>query len=416
MKLSKRLKIKTGLDEVSPAVAQKLVEALYVNDAIVPIGTSIQVTAAILIYLRTGAWWILVWGGLAVLVTTGRLALVRAYWRSTPAQHTPQTRNDWVYRFLIGTWISGALWGSVSIILLLDTDMFAPFILIVCTAGFVGGANVRLSPVPAIANGHSLLYLVPFAVAALATREPLYLSLDLFVLINLFAGRALVANVHRQILRALNASEQNAKLAADLADINRNLEEMVTTDALTDLVNRRGFDVRLLQECAGARRSDLPLSLLLIDVDHFKRFNDHYGHQTGDDCLRRVAAVIGNAVRRPLDIAARYGGEEFAVILPGTDEAGTRAVAEQVRAAVAASLIPHAVSEFGRVTVSIGAATIFSAEAPSPARLVRFADAALYAAKRAGRNCLSAYLPASVDAERSDMMLEGILPTRPAPP
>ena len=246
------------------------------------------------------------------------------------------------------------------------------------------------------------LNLVPLFAAALATLNPHYLPLDLFVCLGLFAIRGLTDNVHQRILKALLASEENAQLAADLAETNNRLEEMVTTDALTGLVNRRGFDIRLLQECAQARRLERPISLLLLDIDHFKRFNDHYGHQTGDDCLRKVAVAIGSSIRRPFDIAARYGGEEFAVILPATDPAGTASVSEQVRAAVAALAIPHAGSEFSHVTISVGAVTLSSNEVPSPAGLVHLADHALYAAKRAGRNRVAIHTPPSGSLEPPD--------------
>ena len=169
------------------------------------------------------------------------------------------------------------------------------------------------------------------------------------------------------------------------------LERIATTDALTGLANRRAFDATLDTEWKRCRRHALPLSLLLIDVDFFKQFNDEYGHVTGDACLRDVARALEGAAKRPGDLAARYGGEEFALVLPGTDRPGAIALAESFRSAVAQLQIPHRGSSLGSVTVSIGAATIAPEEhGASIDEIVRRADALLYAAKTAGRNRTSA--------------------------
>ncbi len=193
----------------------------------------------------------------------------------------------------------------------------------------------------------------------------------------------------------LRASEEKARLADELAEANRRLEDLAATDALTLLPNRRCFDVRLLQEWRRSGREQTPLSLLLLDVDCFKLFNDHYGHPSGDDCLRRVGQAILRASRqRPGDIAARYGGEEFAVILPNTDELGAAHVGERVRAAIEALAIPHAAYARGCVTASVGAATARpEAAGTDPSGLIRLADEALYRAKHEGRNRVCAALP-----------------------
>lgn len=165
------------------------------------------------------------------------------------------------------------------------------------------------------------------------------------------------------------------------------LREMALHDGLTGLGNRRQFDSALEDEFRRAARDASPLALLMIDVDHFKLFNDTYGHQAGDDCLRAVAAAIDGAAKRPADLAVRYGGEEFAVLLPGTDESGGLAVAEAVHRNVARLGIPHAGSPQGAVTASVGVAAALVADGSSrPDKLVRAADRALYEAKASGRN------------------------------
>ncbi len=164
------------------------------------------------------------------------------------------------------------------------------------------------------------------------------------------------------------------------------LQQLLSTDALTGIANRRRFDAALAREWRRMARVRMPLSLLMIDVDHFKAFNDHCGHQRGDECLRQVARILVNAVGRPGDLVARYGGEEFVCLLPAIDEAGARAVAERLLRAVRGAAIAHPRSPLGpRLTISIGVAT--TAEfAGSPDALVALADRLLYAAKDAGRD------------------------------
>lgn len=166
------------------------------------------------------------------------------------------------------------------------------------------------------------------------------------------------------------------------------LEGLACFDGLTGVANRRHFDDRLAAECRRAQREATPLSLVMIDIDFFKDFNDRYGHLAGDDCLRRVAATMKGNARRPTDIVARYGGEEFAVVLPGADAAGAARLAESIRRSVEQLGIDHAGSTVASVvTVSLGAATLtLPIDESSTAWLLRAADQALYDAKRRGRN------------------------------
>lgn len=176
----------------------------------------------------------------------------------------------------------------------------------------------------------------------------------------------------------------------DISDQKRSqtaLERLASVDGLTSVLNRRGFDEQIAIEWTRAKNNGLPITLLMIDVDNFKSFNDHYGHQMGDECLRTVARVLGDAVLRPNDIVARYGGEEFAFILPGADAAGADVVAARIRDLLAIAAIPHQAGGIdGRVTVSVGGATLVPQIDLAPTDLVRQADAALYAAKSGGRN------------------------------
>lgn len=174
-------------------------------------------------------------------------------------------------------------------------------------------------------------------------------------------------------------------------ELENRLAAMAMTDGLTDLANRRAFDQALLREWKATLRTGSPTSLLLLDLDHFKAFNDAYGHQVGDDCLRSVGAAVNASVRRPRDFVARYGGEELAVVLPETDSAGAMHIAEVVREAVEQLMVPHCGNPEGNgfVTVSIGVTTAVPSVGGTvkmPEGLLLTADSALYKAKHKGRN------------------------------
>ena len=185
----------------------------------------------------------------------------------------------------------------------------------------------------------------------------------------------------RDIVRARVRTHLTLKAQSDL------LRRWAYIDGLTGTHNRRSFDERLAAEWGRALRSGAALSVVLIDVDHFKAYNDHYGHQTGDDCLRSVAAALRHGIRRPGDLLARYGGEEFVCLLPDTALAGAMQVARQLGQQVFALQIEHRASPVAPViTVSLGVCSKVGGLPGSAAGLLRGADAQLYAAKAAGRH------------------------------
>jgi diguanylate cyclase (GGDEF)-like protein len=157
-------------------------------------------------------------------------------------------------------------------------------------------------------------------------------------------------------------------------------------DELTGLANRRCLNEALDSELARAQRSRQAMALLMVDIDLFKKFNDRYGHQAGDDCLRSVARNLRSCAQRAGDLAARYGGEEFVLILPNTDISQARRIAQALCQSIASLRIPHEDSPEGKVTVSIGAAAMSDGGDIDAANLLRAADEALYRAKRGGRN------------------------------
>jgi diguanylate cyclase (GGDEF)-like protein len=193
-----------------------------------------------------------------------------------------------------------------------------------------------------------------------------------------------LADANRRLEKAYARLQETNEM---LEDTNLQLEELATSDGLTGLANRRLFDDFLDQEWRRHQRHGRPLSLLLLDVDFFKRYNDTYGHPAGDECLRKVGTALRSAVQRTEDIVARYGGEEFAAVLPETDAAGARALAERIRTSVAELAIPHSSSDTAaHVTVSLGVATTVPPRDGALDGLVQTADKALYEAKERGRN------------------------------
>jgi diguanylate cyclase (GGDEF)-like protein len=182
------------------------------------------------------------------------------------------------------------------------------------------------------------------------------------------------------------ARQRVAERTADLEEANRHLAALSHTDGLTRLSNRRHFDKVLTEEWLRAKRNGQPLTLMLIDVDHFKKFNDHYGHQAGDRCLQSIASSLQSSAQRAGDMAARYGGEEFCLLLADTNAEIGQQLAEAVRHSIELLCIPHALSPSGIVTVSIGVAVMVPEAGHDAESLLHFADKALYCAKNDGRN------------------------------
>ncbi|MCW8958633.1 MAG: diguanylate cyclase [Gammaproteobacteria bacterium] len=226
---------------------------------------------------------------------------------------------------------------------------------------------------------------------------------ELTAAFNAMSGKLHVDRQHLEqhvAERTAELSDLNAQLQQEIGEreqaetqlkaANRELERISMQDGLLGIANRRHLDEVLAKEYSRALRQRAPLSLIIADIDQFKDYNDHYGHQAGDDSLRKVAQAMAARLKRPTDLLARYGGEEIAVVLPDTAADGAREIAERLRAAVEQVAIPHAASAVApHVTISLGVHTLQPSEVVQEEGLAAFigtADGALYAAKRAGRN------------------------------
>ena len=240
------------------------------------------------------------------------------------------------------------------------------------------GATELSAYSPVAGTGWTVVASIPRSVAfaGLVRLRNTVLAITALLLVILLLGVRVIARSNRELA-----------LREDLlADANLKLQALTIMDPVTGIANRRGFDETLERESRRARRESTQLSLVMIDIDHFKAFNDRYGHQDGDDCLRQVAAEIRRTLERPGDAVARYGGEEFAVTLPSTPAHGAANLAEAMRAGVEALAIPHAKSPSGVVTISLGIATSGNDGRLSADELVGVADKVLYHAKHSGRN------------------------------
>lgn len=217
-------------------------------------------------------------------------------------------------------------------------------------------------------------------------------------------GRPATLNFISDISRRIADEERIRTLVSQLESERDQARKSAMTDALTGIPNRRHFDLALSEEILRLRRSGAPLCLIMIDIDQFKKYNDLYGHQGGDDCLRRVAAALESVAGRRPDLVARYGGEEFVVLLPETPAVGAAVVGEKLRKAVESLSIPHDGADHSPVvTISLGGAVWDARESSSPEDLIRRADQALYRAKKEGRN---RYRGPDLEASGSQILAE----------
>ncbi|MDK9694986.1 MAG: GGDEF domain-containing protein, partial [Siculibacillus sp.] len=216
--------------------------------------------------------------------------------------------------------------------------------------------------------------------------------------VTLVAVFLIESELRRAYLRSLRGEINTDRLSHS----NDELRQLSHLDTLTGIANRRWLEAHLDEMADRSARAAVPLAVLMVDVDHFKGFNDHYGHPEGDRCLKMVAAVARDQVRRKDDLIGRFGGEEFLVILPGTDLLDATKVAERIRHAIESMRLPHARSDVAdTVTVSIGVAAGRVSDGISTEELVRAADNALYEAKRLGRNRIHASAPGFTALETS---------------
>jgi len=326
------------------------------------------------------------------------------------------------YSFSIGSLVSGIFWGGYCIYLLSISSIIFTSIIILTLCGLIAGTVSTYAVSIPVFFSFSLPAIFPTSVFLLLIEDPLmnFFGIGLLIFYSFIAIIAVKQN--KMIMQSILYQFENLHLTEELKleksqiiDLNKNLnmdiakwkeaETQLTKekhkalelaekllaisilDGLTGIPNRRNFDQMLAKEWNRSTRASTPLSLIMCDIDHFKSYNDHYGHQKGDNCLIRIATTLQEHARRDGDLATRYGGEEFAIILSSTTLENATEIAEQVRRAVINLSIPHENSKTDNiVTVSIGLATVIPSHNQDSRTLISLADKALYEAKQEGRN------------------------------
>ncbi len=322
-----------------------------------------------------------VWIFLLLAVTDARFLTWRAY-QDAP-QNERSNHDTWRRYFVNGACAAGIVWGAAGVLLFppgsFPHQVFLAFVL----GGMVAGAVPLLSSVGNAYTCFALSVVSPIGVRMLAEGDRIHVTMGLMTAIFGVAMLASSAQVRRLVRDSLALRHRlHSSIEAGNA-----LERMVRCDALTEIANRRLFEEELQKEWRRAGRGNDTLSVISADVDHFKEYNDHYGHQAGDRCLVKVAQTMHSALSRPGDVVARIGGEEFAFLLPGTTLDGARSLAELIRRRILDLNIPHEASPTAsQITVSFGIASSDFIGATTPAELLQASDIALYDAKRRGRN------------------------------
>jgi diguanylate cyclase (GGDEF)-like protein len=354
------------------------------NAAIPLIGSAAGSVLVAIALLETGGSQSVIAWLLFIYATTGlRLWLNR---RSKLQLHANGYRRGEAMGYALSISLSGLAWGMV-VLLLHDASPVGSVIAITVTQAMVMGGVVTLGVFMPAFLSFSLPALLPMIVVYATGGNTTSIVLALYCSVFLLLMIGIAVRFNGALRQTWQLRFENDDLVKALTTAHDHLAIQAKSDGLTGVANRRRFDEVLETEYSRLRRSGAPLSLIFLDVDNFKAFNDTYGHIEGDECLKAIAATLQKLLLRASDFVARYGGEEFAVVLPETDHVGAVTLAENIRTQVAELLIPHSASLVeSYVTVSLGVVTLDCAKISSPADALSMADRQLYLAKAAGRN------------------------------
>lgn len=324
-------------------------------------------------------WW-LVFAGVILL----RLRLVVKFYRaSIPLDEYER----WAHRYFVLALVSGICWGAGGLLigpLLSPVDqVFILLILIGVSGGSIPMLGIHKQSLFAFVVPAVIPYMTWVAFSLTDKLALMLMILALYMISIIVAIARMDENMTTSLLMKYELEERTEKLQ----DANEKLEHLTLVDSLTQLYNRRFFERQMDKEWKKCHRESKRLAMLVIDIDYFKAFNDNYGHAAGDECLKKVASILAQALHRPGDIIARIGGEEFVALLPGIDEEGAIKVAETMQQKLQLAQIQHRASPIDDyVTVSIGLAVTYPAENASALGLFKAADKALYRGKFMGRN------------------------------
>ncbi|MFC3150332.1 GGDEF domain-containing protein [Litoribrevibacter euphylliae] len=341
----------------------------------------------------------LIWYTLMLSVSIYRLQQVRKALKTKSylKLHPKKALNQ----FILGSSITGAIWGASFVLFNFYTDEAYSLLMIWIASATAMGGSMSLAPSQRAQNIFVGLIFLPAVVMNIFSGNEFNITMGtlciLFLIVLIMLGNTFSSWVNE----SLTLQAQNQELLQSLQQKNERLEttnseliktkefltEQTMSDPLTGIANRRSFDHTLIKEWNRCLRRQYPLSCILIDIDYFKRFNDHYGHQKGDELLREVANIISSQATRADDLVARYGGEEFIVILSNASHDDAVMLAERTRKAILDAELEHKNSEISdRITISAGVATITPTNIQDCYEIVHKADEKLYEAKNNGRN------------------------------
>lgn len=328
---------------------------------------------------------LLTWSLSLIAVTGTRYLTLRTFRKVAPA--TELDHVAWTHYFVAGACAAGVVWGASGVLLFHPSSLPHQVVLAFVLGGMVAGAVPLLSSVGHAYWCFAIPAVLPISIRMLSVGDPIHLIMGLMIAIFGIAMLASSAQVHR----LFRDSERLRRELLSSIELGRALENLARLDSLTGIPNRRLFEEELNKEWGRAEREKETLSVIIADIDHFKEYNDLYGHPAGDRCLVKVAQTMRRELYRPGDLVARIGGEEFAFLLPRTQLSGAISVAEQIRASIIALNLPHEATAVARqVTLSFGVSSSDDVSVTSPADLIRASDVALYEAKRRGRNQIAA--------------------------
>lgn len=375
-----------GIDaaETDAAVKAEQIRLLYYQGIPIQVlGVATAIIAVVMLRNVADLSLLYRWFFAVVAVTTLRLWL---NYRFSKLSETGADSSRWGWFYIAGTFVSGVLWGTLSLFYSPCWPAEQQVVLFVIYTGIIAGVfNTNSS----VAWAFRAFYLPPVGMLmyvmlshADGLAELVVLFVIYIVLMDVSSRR-----YHQRLTEALRIRVVNEALAKALDKSNQRLRELSERDELTSLHNRRSMDRKLRDEWSRLYRSGQPLSLLYIDMDYFKQYNDTYGHIKGDEVLNRAADMFRQHAQRATDMAARFGGEEFAIVLPETEYSVALQIAEHVRRSVESLRIEHSASAVSEhVTASVGVATMIPVKDTDVTALQAEADRALYEAKTNGRN------------------------------
>ena len=347
-------------------------------------GISIAVIATILFWDVANHAHLLAWMGAVVFVMSARLLFIMRFRRI--AEKAFDARQ-WEALYTVSAFASGIAWGVLALFYDQGWPIFYQALLFIIFTGLIG-ASFNTNGSVFMAFPAFYVPIIAFMTVAMLTQsEGSHAGLAVLFLFYAIIMHASSVRFYNRLTHSLQLQRDNAQLTARLAQSNEHLIRLAEIDPLTQVFNRRYMDRFLAAEWKKHHEEERALSVLFIDIDFFKQYNDTYGHRAGDHCLNAVAQTLKRNIRIERDVVARYGGEEFAVILPHTDTPEAQRIAERIMEDIAALHIEHKSSGAAdALTVSIGIATMVPDAARDESTILDIADRALYNAKRSGRN------------------------------